>query len=101
MPQHEFVVWAINADPSQNGKFRYQLPDNVVEVREVSLISQASRRDRRHDLKFSDAELGAMRELVECGKPDWDILFRIFQEKKVSPAEFLSSEYFLGIEFGI
>ena len=77
MPQHEFVVWAINADPSQNGKFRYQLPDNVVEVREVSLISQASRRDRRHDLKFSDAELGAMRELVECGKPDWDILFRI------------------------
>ena len=97
MPQHEFVVWAINADPSQNGKFRYQLPDNVVEVREVSLISQASRRDRRHDLKFSDAELGAMRELVECGKPDWDILFRIFQEKKVSPAEFLSSEYFLDI----
>ena len=97
MPQHEFVVWAIHADPSQNGKFRYQLPDNVVEVREVSLISQASRRDRRHDLKFSDAELGAMRELVECGKPDWDILFRIFQEKKVSPAEFLSSEYFLDI----
>ena len=97
MPQHDFVVWAINADPSQNGKFRYQLPDNVVEVREVSLISQASRRDRRHDLKFSDAELGAMRELVECGKPDWDILFRIFQEKKVSPAEFLSSEYFLDI----
>ena len=37
MPQHEFVVWAINADPSQNGKFRYTLPENVVEVREVSL----------------------------------------------------------------
>ena len=36
MPEHEFVVWAINADPSQNGKFRYTLPENVVEVREVS-----------------------------------------------------------------
>ena len=39
MPQHEFVVWAINADPSQNGKFRYTLPDNVVEVKEISLTA--------------------------------------------------------------
>lgn len=97
MPQHEFVVWAINADPSQNGNFRYTLPDNVVEVREVSLTNVPLRKDRRQKLKFSSAELGAMRELVECGKPDWEVLFSVFQDKKVSPADFLASEYFLDI----
>ena len=63
MPQHEFVVWAINADPSQNGKFRYTLPENVVEVREVSLSGQAPAqggRRRSGSLKFDEFELRAL-----------------------------------------
>ncbi len=97
MPQHEFVVWAINADPSQNGKFRYELPDNVVEVREISLTGGEERRTGGKSLKFENVELRALRDLIECGRPDWEVLFHIFQEKKVSPVDFLASEYFLDI----
>lgn len=97
MPQHEFVVWAINADPSQNGKFRYTLPDNVTEVREVSLSASADVRRRSGRLHFSEAELSALQALVECGRPDWEVLFPIFQDRGVTPAEFLSSEYFVDI----
>lgn len=97
MPQHEFVVWAINADPSQNGKYCYELPENVVEIREVSLTSSYRYRGRKRDLKYNAQELQAMRDVIECGKPDWEVLFRIFQEKKVSPVDFLSSECFIEI----
>ena len=37
MPQHEFVVWAIGADTEQKGQFKYELPSNVVEIREIFL----------------------------------------------------------------
>ena len=91
MPQHEFVVWAINADPSQNGKFRYTLPDNVVEIREVSLTGTISgRTGSRHSLKLDNEELQALRALVECDRPDWEVLFRVFQEKNTSPEDFLT-----------
>ena len=36
MPQHEFVVWAVGASSEDRGKFKYELPDNVVEIREIS-----------------------------------------------------------------
>lgn len=98
MPQHEFVVWAINADPSQNGKFRYTLPDNVVEIREVSLTGTISgRTGSRHSLKLDNEELQALRALVECDRPDWEVLFRVFQEKNASPEDFLTSRYFVDI----
>ena len=100
MPQHEFVVWAINADPSQNGKFRYTLPENVVEVHEVSLSGAVPAREHRNragSLKFDEIELLALCELIECGHPDWEELFYIFQERGVSPEAFLSSEYFVDI----
>ena len=37
MPQHEFVIWAVGADSSKKGQFKYKMPKNVVEVREVFL----------------------------------------------------------------
>ena len=61
MPQHEFVVWALNADPSQNGKFRYTLPDNVVEVREVSLTDTIRSRRSGRPLRFDEKrKMGAL-----------------------------------------
>ena len=37
MPQHEFVVWAVGANARDRGKFKYKLPPNVAEVREIFL----------------------------------------------------------------
>ena len=97
MPQHEFVVWAINADPSQNGKFRYTLPDNVVEVKEISLTAAPVGRKSGRTLHFDEDELKALHALVECARPDWEKLFYIFQDRGISPVDFLASEYFVDI----
>ena len=35
--------------------------------------------------------------MIECGRPDWEELFYIFQERGISPEDFLSSEYFVDI----
>lgn len=97
MPQHEFVVWAINADSSQNGKFRYTMPDNVVEIREVSLTGGVSSPRSNRRISFNERELKALRALVECEHPDWEEIFHIFQDREISPTDFLASEYFVDL----
>ncbi len=39
MPEHDFVIYSIGAEEINRGKFRYILPDNVLEIREVFLDS--------------------------------------------------------------
>ena len=36
-PQHEYILWLIGAKAEDRGKFKYELPDNVLEIREVFL----------------------------------------------------------------
>ena len=53
MPHHEFVVWAIGANASDRGKFKYELPANVVEVKEIFLDEAFSMRFRKEKYKFN------------------------------------------------
>lgn len=39
MPEHEFVIFSIGAEEKDRGKFKYTLPQNVTEVREIFLDS--------------------------------------------------------------
>ena len=101
MPQHEFVIWAIGADAEQKGKFKYELPDNVVEVREIFLDEALRMSFVKGKYKFSEEELTALRDCVNCQKPDWELLFRMYHDRKISPIAFLMSEEFLEILTGI
>ena len=37
MPQHEYVLWLIGAKAEDSGKYKYEIPKNVVEIHEVFL----------------------------------------------------------------
>ena len=37
MPEHEFVLLTIGTSSEDRGKFKYELPENVVEVQEIFL----------------------------------------------------------------
>lgn len=97
MPEHEFVVWAIGANAKDRGKFKYELPANVVEVREIFLDDAFSMRFRKEKYKFSEEEIHALREFINCQSPDWELLFRMYHDQKISPITFLMSEDFLNI----
>lgn len=96
MPEHEFVLWVIGARAEERGKFVYSLPGNVVEVQEVFLDDALRMREggrMRH--RFSEAEQQALGELIECGHPDWEVLFELYQRKRLNPVSYLKSEAFL------
>ncbi len=98
LPQHEFVLWVIGAKARDKGKFKYELPDNVKEIHEVFLDDALKvRANRRDKFVLSEEEKQALSELIDCGRPNWDILFNMYQEKDYNPASFLMSQEFLDV----
>ena len=81
MPRQEFSLWVIGAKAEDRGKFVYELPPNVKEVEEVFLDDALRLHGEQQPVLFHEAERAALRELVRLGHPDWDVLFRLFQEK--------------------
>ena len=98
MKEHEFVLWVIGAKAEQKGKFVYDLPDNVTEIHEVFLDDALKIRENGvRYVRFSPEEECALGEVMDCKSPDWEILFRLYQERKINPMSYLKSEAFLRI----
>jgi len=97
MPQHEFVIWAIGADSKDKGKFKYELPGNVVQVQEIFLNDALTMRFKRQSYSFGGEELEALKEFIGCRNPRWEVLFKLYQEKGLSPVAFLMSHEFLDL----
>ena len=98
MPEHEFVLWVIGAKAEDRDKFVYKLPENVSEVYLVFLDDALRVRDKgvlSHS--FTPAEREALSRLVTSDGPDWDLLFDMYQVKKINPMTYLKSESFLKI----
>lgn len=60
MPQHEFVIWAIGADSKDRGKFKYELPANVVKVQEVFLNDALTKSFKKQKYRFTQEEKEAL-----------------------------------------
>lgn len=95
MPWQEFSLWVIGAKAQDRGKFVYELPPNVKEVEEVFLDDALRLHGEQHPVLFTADERTALRELVRLGSPDWDVLYRLFQEKGAHPLSFLQSRDFM------
>ena len=101
MPQHEFVLWTVGADSAMQGQFKYALPENVVEVHEVFLQDALKLSSRGQQYRFSAQELQTLHDFINCTRPDWETLFRMYADEGISPLSFLMSEAFLDILTGI
>ena len=80
MPEHEFVLWVIGAKAEDRDKFVYTLPEYVVDVEQVFLDDALRVKDSglfHH--RFNDDEKEALRNLIASEKPDWDLLFDMYQ----------------------
>ena len=97
MPEHEFVLLTIGASSEDRGKFKYELPQNVVEVREIFLQDALKLPSGGRKYRFSGEELQALTDFVHCENPDWEVLFGMYNDRKMSPMSFLTSPEFLHI----
>lgn len=96
MPEHEFVLWVIGAKAEDKDKFTYELPKNVVGVQQVFLDDALRVKDSgvfQH--RFNEAEKEALRRLVASDKPNWELLFEMYQVRKINPMAYLKSQSFL------
>ncbi|MBN2981724.1 GT4 family glycosyltransferase PelF [Cohnella algarum] len=100
MSEHEFVIYAIAAEASQKGKFKYALPSNIAEVREVfldSFLREEGRWGAR--FKLTREEAAAMKSLIGGDEhADWRLIFRaLLSDKLTDAATFLMSRDFYDI----
>lgn len=96
MPEHEFVLWVIGAKAEDRDKFVYTLPENVVEVQQVFLDDALRVKDNEvFSYNFNEQEKEAHRQLVAAESPDWNLLFDLYQVKKINPMSYLKSQSFL------
>ncbi|MBQ8207532.1 MAG: GT4 family glycosyltransferase PelF [Clostridia bacterium] len=96
MPEHEFVLWVIGAKAEDKDKFVYKLPENVTEIHQV-FLDDALRLKSGGVIshRFTDNENEALARLVSSDKPNWDLLFDMYQVKRINPISYLKSEAFL------
>lgn len=94
-PNQEFVILSIVANRSQRGKFVYELPENVVEVRELYLEDADWSKRRNRKGRMNKKEYQALRSLLLGGQVEWETLIDYFQKKKRSLNDLLMGEDFL------
>ena len=97
MREHQFVLWTVAASSEDRGKFKYKLPENVVEVHEVFLQDALKMEPEGQKYQFNQHEIQALADFVHCTRPDWDVLFEMYNDRKISPMSFLLSQEFLNI----
>lgn len=92
----EFIVQTIVVDRHEKKKFAYQIPANVVEIREAYLQDEDYGKIKKK-FKLTKKEKNALKSLFWGNEVDWETLFVFFQKKKISMNSLLASEEFFEI----
>ncbi len=98
-PNLEFCVLAIISNRSQSGKFLYELPENLTEVYEVYLddFDWGNKRKYGKRTQLNEKQYSALRSIILNQKVDWNTLFDMFQNDKVSVDDLLMGADFLKV----
>jgi glycosyltransferase involved in cell wall biosynthesis len=97
-PDAEFYIQALIVDRKQSGKFLYNLPSNVKEVREIYLqdIDWLGKHSKKM-ARLSVSEKSALRSLIFSEEVRWGDLFELFERKNISVNGLLMGEDFFDI----
>ena len=97
----EFSLIAVVADRSFRGKFVYQLPANLVSITEVYLQDYdwagGDKRNKKNRSRLKEKDYKALRSLVFETDIQWENVFQLFNQQKVSVNEVLMGPDFLDI----
>ena len=100
MPEHEFIIYAIVAEKKQKGNFKYQLPANVVEVRETFLDSYLEEDSKwGRNFKLSEEEKQSIKALLGAeGDINWSSFIQMLRSPRFrNVSDFLTSRDFFDI----
>lgn len=95
--EHEFIVHAILPDRSYNAKYKYDFPENMIEIRESYLDDSDYIRPKQEKVRLNEAEKAAFRSLLFGEDVQWKELFYYFDRKDPSINGLLMGKDFLDI----
>lgn len=95
--EHQFVVHAILPDRSYNKKYKYEFPDNIIEIRETYLNDMDYVRKKRHRFRMTEEQKAMFRSLIFGENVQWNALFHYFDENTPSINDLLMGVDFLDI----
>jgi len=95
--RHEFMLYTIGADSKFIGKFKYDLPPNVLSVQELFLdkiLEGKGVYGRRY--KLSSNIRKSLKELIAGKDIDWEPIFYMVKNRKITNSLdfFMSSDFF-------
>lgn len=95
LPEYEFIIYAIGAQKSQKGEYKYQIPDNVVEIHEIFLDEFLQKKGSRNNRKLNSNQLSAIISILRGELKNWDEIFNLFHDYPAN--DFLMSDDFLDV----
>lgn len=93
----EFVIQTLAVKHDDSRTFKYQIPDNVTEIRELYLFDVDYVRRGHHQVKLSKREYQAFKSLFFGLDVDWPCLFDFFYNNQVSVDDLITSADFLSM----
>lgn len=96
-PDIEFILWCISDKSSKKGKFKYEIPSNVIEIHELSLSDSLKLQGKRGKVNLTKDEYIELKNFISGEAVDWNTLFNLFQNKKMNPISLLMSKPILDI----
>lgn len=96
MPEHEFIIYSIGPEEKFRGKFKYKVPDNVIEIKEIFLDSILKLDNRRDNYRLNENEKLLIMDLLNGQKQiDLHSLLNLF--RKTGRKNFL--DIFMSFDF--
>lgn len=97
MPEHQFIVLAISANKDGDKSYKYKIPDNVVEIRDIYLeADENSKKISNKDIRIKEKEV--FKNFLVGEYFEWEDFFKCINDlKDVSIADILVSKDFFEI----
>ena len=98
MPEHEFVIVAINPDSIRKGQYKYELPANLIHLQEIFLdeIQRSQGKWNRH-IPLNKTEVAILKDVFLNRPVDWINLFKAFSKpefRKLNGSDIMMSQMF-------
>ena len=95
-PEHEFIIYSITSEASKKGQYKYELPNNVIEIMDVFLDDRVLHKGkRRKSYRLKEKYKIALQKLIDGGDIEWSDIFEFFSKKTIKDiGQFLMSYEF-------
>lgn len=96
MPEHEFIIQTIAVSREDAGSYQYELPENVIEIREA-FLNDEDIKTRGRRVRLTKRERAAVKSFIYGEKIDWPGFFNFFLFNDFSVNDFIMGKDFLEI----